>query len=1523
MCKFFINRPIVAMVIAILMVLLGIVAMLGLPVAQYPDIAPPEIQLSATYPGADALTLEQSVATPIEQQMSGVDYSLYVQSINDSSGTTTMKVGFDVATDPNTDQILAQMRYSQAESQLPADVRNYGVTIKKATSSPLALFALSSPNKTYDSLYLANYAMININDPMSRVPGVGQVTIFGAGQYAIRLWVKPDLLARLNVTATDVVAAINAQNTVNPSGKIGDEPIPPGQEFTYTVRSQGRLVSEEEFGNIIVKANPDGTIIHVRDVGDIELGAQVYNRIARLNGNPAAVIAIYQLPGANAINTMKAATALMEEKKAVFPDDMEYTVSLDTTLAVTEGINEIVKTLGEALVLVIIVVFLFLQNWRATLIPLLAVPVSLVGAFVVFPVLGFSINTLSLFGLVLAIGLVVDDAIVVVEAVEHHIEEGMSPKDAALKAMEEVAGPVVAIALILAAVFIPTAFIPGITGRLYQQFAVTIAISVIISAFNALSLSPALAALILRPRKKSRGPLAWFFGKFNIFFERCTNGYIGVCKSAIRKTFISLLLLVGVCVLTARVGGKLPSSFLPEEDQGFFYLNVQLPAAASLQRSDAFCGEIEQVLKNTPGIAYYTTVVGYSLLSQVTASYNAFYFISLKPWSERRDPELVAAKIIENLNRNLAALPTGVAFAIAPPAIPGIGTSGGITFILEDRAGKDITFLDAQTQRFMAEARKRPEFATLMTTLLADTPQMFAEVDKEKVMKQGVDIADVYKALQVYMGGAMVNLFNRFGRTWQVYVQADGAYRKDTGSLALFYVRNSDGDSVPLSALVNIHESFGAEFTQRYNGYRSAQINAVLKPGYTSQDGMAALEKVFHDTMSSEMGFDYAGMSLQEYIASKGIPSSVIFGLSLLAVFLILAAQYESWMLPFSVLLGTPVAVFGAFLALRFTGLENNVYAQIGLVMLIGLAAKNAILIVEFAKMEYDRGESVFDAAIAAAKLRLRPILMTAFAFILGVMPLVTATGAGGISRRVLGSTVLGGMLAATFLAIFIIPVSYTFIMKLAGNDTKKEAVDQAKKIASLIAVLAVPLFLAGCKLGPDYKRPDVETPEEHRAAVTNTPASIADLPWWQVFNDATLSHLIPKALLNNYDLDTARANLTQARIAILSARADALPQLSGDLGLARESTFQIRKPYNFYNALLSATWELDIWGRIARNTEAAQAYADAAEAEYRGTLLLVTAQVAQSWNTLLALDRQYVIATNTAQIYTDTLKLFTERYEGKVDDRLSVESARASLANTRATVQDILAQIAAQENALCLLLGEPPASIARAFPPPPVATNTVVEIPAGLPSQLLQRRPDILMAEGRLHAASALIGAAYADFFPRLGLTAGFGSQSAALSDFLKSKTKVWNIGGDISAPIFQGGRLAAQYASQKAAYDGALADYKKTVTSAFGDVATTLERRTRLILQAEQYDIAVRALREAVNLSLQRYTIGKASYYEVLQAQEKLFPAETAFVQVSADLTDTTIQLYLALGGGWRLPASILNWLPPNAPAEEEKTP
>ncbi len=1042
MAEFFVRRPIVAMVIAIIIVLVGLISLGGLPVSQYPEITPPEVSVTATYTGANAEAVEQSVATPLEQKVNGVENMLYMKSVNSNDGTMTLTVSFEVGSDLDMSNVLVQNRVSEATASIPEEVKRLGVTVKKKLSFPLLLVSLYSPNGSYDQNFQSNYLTINVLDAIARIKGVGQASVLGGSDYAMRIWVKPDQLAKLGLTVPDITNAIRDQNVIAPAGQIGGPPAVAGTQFTYQVRTKGRLSTAKEFGNVIVRSNSDGSQVRVKDIARVELGTLSYNAISRLNGGPAAILSIYQLPGANGIEVANEIKAVMEEMKKDFPEDLDYLVSLDTTLAIEEGINEIITTLWQAMLLVILVVFIFLQNWRATLIPAIAVPVSLIGTFAVFPMLGFSINTLSLLGLVLAIGIVVDDAIVVVEAVTAKMEKGLKPVEATIAAMKEVSGPIVATSLALIAVFVPVAMMGGITGRLYQQFAITIAISVAISSINALTLSPALSALLLRPpSEKKDNFLTPFYKRFNSIFDRTTNGYMKVAGLFSRKLLITVAVMAVVIALMSGLFKAVPGGFVPEEDQGYFLVNVQLPDAASLQRTDVITAQIEDILINTEGVESVTAIAGYSLLTSSLSPNTAFFFVSLKHWSERKGPGLHAKDLIQTLNGQLArGIPGAVAFAFGPPAIPGLGTGSGFSLMLQDRGGNTPGYLADQTDGFIAAARQRPEIGNINSAFRANVPQIFAEINTDMVLKLGVSPADVNTALGSFLGGAYVNDFNRFGRLYKVYVQAEPEYRSKPSDIRYFFVRGASGKVVPLSTLVNTVPTQGPEFTNRFNLFRAAEITGTPSPGYSSDEALAALEEVAKEYLPDDMTYSWNAMSFQEKAAAG--TGSQVFVLALLFVFLILAAQYESWSLPMGVILSTPIAIFGAMLGLFLSGLflpgyQNNVFAQIGLVMLIGMSAKNAILIVEFAKMKTDRGMSALDAALAAARDRFRPILMTAFSFILGVTPLLVASGAGAEARKVMGMTVFSGMLAATVLGVLIVPALFVMVERLSGRDKK------------------------------------------------------------------------------------------------------------------------------------------------------------------------------------------------------------------------------------------------------------------------------------------------------------------------------------------------------------------------------------------------------------------------------------------------------------------------------------------------------
>jgi len=1046
MGEFFVRRPIVAMVISIIICILGYLAMQKTPIAQYPDIVPPLVKITTSFTGANALNVEQAVATPIEQKVNGVENMLYMKSINTSDGALTIEVTFDVGTDLDNANMLTQNKEKQAEPFLPQSVKQQGVSIKKSLSFPMLLFTVVSKNPKYDAKFLNNYASINIVDALARIRGVGEVTLFGS-DYSMRIWLKASQMSKLGVTVSEVKNALNAQNMISPGGKFGAEPAPSGTEFTYSATLQDRLVTEKQFSEIIIRSKEDGSQVLLGDIARVELGTENYSSTARRDGKAAAALAIFQMPGSNALEVAAKAKAAMKEMSKRFPQDIEYQESLDTTLAITEGINDIIKTLFEAILLVILVVFVFLQNWRATLIPLITVPVSLLGAVAVFPLLGFSINTLSLLGLVLAIGIVVDDAIVVVEAVMHHIERGKTPREATIQAMKEVSGPVMAIALILIAVFVPVAMTPGITGRFYQQFALTIAVSVAFSAFSALSLSPALCAMLLKPTKpldQQKGILPKFYRWFNKVFGKVTNSYLGGAGFFARKSIRVVALLVITIIVAGFLGIKVPSGFIPEEDMGYVLININTPPASSLQRTDEVTRKVEAILAKEEILKAYTTINGFSLLTGSYLPSNAFIFVSLKEWGER--PEMTAKQLATKLNKIFGAEITNASvMAFGPPAIQGLGASAGFSMMLQDRGGNTPQYLEQQTRAFIAAAKKRPEIKRIYTTYNAGSPQIKLEIDNEKAMKLGVSVSSVTEALGAFLGANYVNDFNRFGRQYKVFLQAEGQDRQNPDALQHIYVKNAKGDMVPVSTMVTATKVTGPDFTNRLNLFRAAEIGGEPAEGYSSSQALTALEEVAKEVLPSTMSYDYINLSYQEKHSPGG---GTVFIMALVFVFLILAAQYESWKLPFSVLLGTPFAIFGAFLGLFLSRFANdayviNVFAQIGLVMLIGLAAKNAILIIEFAKMEHEAGKSLMESAMTSARLRFRPILMTAFAFILGVVPLLTATGAGSQARIVMGMAVFSGMLIATILGVLSIPALFVMIENMGK---KKQVVPEIIK---------------------------------------------------------------------------------------------------------------------------------------------------------------------------------------------------------------------------------------------------------------------------------------------------------------------------------------------------------------------------------------------------------------------------------------------------------------------------------------------
>jgi len=1030
--KFFIEHPIFAGVISILIVISGAISVGALPIAQFPEITPPTVEVKATYPGANAAVVSETVAAPIEQEVIGVENMIYMSSVSASDGSYTLTVTFEVGTDLDMANILVQNRVTLAEPKLPAEVTQQGVNTKKKSPNIILIASLYSPDERFDELYMSNYATLNIKDTLSRIPGVGDVSIYPESDYSMRIWLDPEQLKSRRMTTDEVIAAIREQNAQVAAGQIGRPPAPAGQNFQYTVNVLGRLSDIEQFEDIIVKTGAGGRITRLRDVARIELGAKVYDITSRLNGATSASIGVYQLPGSNALEVSKRVRAAMDEMSAFFPEGLEYSVPYDTTMFVDASIKQVFITLLEATALVALVLFLFLQDWRATLIPSVTIPVSLIGTLAVMLAMGFSLNMLTLFGLVLAIGIVVDDAIVVIEATVAHMERGLDRRAAAIKAMSEVSGPVVATTLVLLAVFVPAAFMPGITGELYRQFALTIAVATIFSSINALTLSPALAALLLRLPSENKNA---FFRGFDNFFSKTENGYTNMIKSLLRRTGIMLILALGLAALTGWQFTQLPTGFLPTEDQGYILVHVQLPDASSQERTNEVLDSIDDIVAGTPGVADWVIFGGFNLIDGTASSNTAIVFVTLTPWDERNEPGLNQEAILANLQGQFSTIQESIIYAFLPPAIPGLGVAGGFQFQLEDRGGIGLQELNAMLQEILQDGNAQSGLAGLNSTFSIDVPQLFAEVDRTKAKTLGIPLDQVFGTLQAYLGSAYVNDFNKFGRTWQVTVQADNRFRINPEDIRSLEVRNANGEMVPLGTLIDVEQTVGPQTILRYNLYPTASITGSAAPGYSSGQALNLMEQMAREKLPTSMGFEWTGMSFQE--KQVGSEAILIFALAIVLVFLVLSAQYESWTSPAAVIMVVPLAVLGTVVAVMMKGADNNVYTQIGITLLIGLASKNAILIVEFAMQEREKGKSIIDAAIDAAKLRFRPILMTAISSIAGFMPLVIAAGAGAASQQAIGTAVVGGMVAATVMSLAFTPVFYVVMKRLGERGSK------------------------------------------------------------------------------------------------------------------------------------------------------------------------------------------------------------------------------------------------------------------------------------------------------------------------------------------------------------------------------------------------------------------------------------------------------------------------------------------------------
>jgi hydrophobe/amphiphile efflux-1 (HAE1) family protein/NodT family efflux transporter outer membrane factor (OMF) lipoprotein len=1538
---FFIQRPIFAGVLSALIFLVGLLSLRTLPVSEYPEVVPPTVVVRATYPGANPRTVSETVAAPLEQAINGVENSLYMFSQATADGVMTLTVTFKLGTDVDLAQVQVQNRVAQALPKLPEEVRRLGVTTIKSSPDLTLVIHLFSPDERFDEIYIRNYASLQVKDVLARLPGVGQVELFGSGDYAMRIWLDPERCAARGLTAGDVVAAIREQNVQVAGGAIGQQPTDGEVEVELQIDTKGRLLDEQEFGQIVVKQGPNGEKVLLSHVARLELGAGDYSLRSLINNQKAVALPIFQLPGSNAIEVSEGANRAMEELKASFPEGLDYAIVYDPTVFVRHSIEAVVHTLLEAVALVVLVVIVFLQTWRASLIPLAAVPVSLVGTFAVMHFLGFGINALTLFGLVLAIGIVVDDAIVVVENVERNIALGLSPMEATRKAMGEVTGPIVATALVLAAVFIPTAFISGLSGQFYKQFAITIAISTAISAFNSLTLSPALSALLLkshhaapdRPTRVLNFLFGWFFRPFNRGFAWASERYGRGVTLVIRKAAIVMVVYLGLLGLSAATFQAVPTGFIPTQDKQYLVAVAELPAGASIDRTDEVIRRMSEVALAHPGVANAIAFPGLSISGFTVSANSGIVFLGLDPFEEREAPELSGLAIAGALNGQLQEIQEAQIFVFPPPAVMGLGTVGGFKLFVEDRASLGYDALFAATQQVLAQARQTPELSPFgYSGFEVNVPQLAVDVDRIKAKTQGVPLNAVFETLQVYLGSLYVNDFNLFGRTYQVVAQADAEFRNEPADIERLRTRNEAGEMVQLASVVEVRESYGPNRVMRYNGYPAADVNGGPAPGHSSGEGEAAMAALLEQNLPNGLDFEWTDLTYQKVLA--GNSAVFVFPLSILLVFLVLAAQYESFRLPLAVILIVPLTVLSAFGGVWLADGENNIFTQIGLIVLIGLAAKNAILIVEFAKAKQDEGLDPAAAAIEAARLRLRPILMTSIAFIAGVYPLVVSSGAGSEMRQAMGLAVFSGMIGVTFFGLVLTPVFYSLLMRLGWRRRETDRPepregDPALPLApgpghglghglasgAVLLFAALPL-LGGCAaVGPDYQRPEL-LPVQASGAESSAPeanpwrdaAPQDELPrgnWWTMFGDPELDALQARAAAGNTELQGALARLEQARALTRGAKADRLPSVdfTADYTRTRYSpnaglSFPIETVSNF-RVPLHVAYELDLFGRVRRAVEAGERDEQARAAALQSLLLALHAEVAANHISLRVLDAELELLDRTAELRRSALELAQVRSAAGRATDLDVARAEAELATTEAERLDAARRRSELATALAVLLGEPAQSFER--PAAPWIPGEPPAIPAGLPSDLLERRPDVAAAERLLAADNARIGVARAAHFPRVRLTGFGGYEAEEFDDLFDWSSRIWQLAPGVSLPLFQGGRLRAEDQRAQAAYEESLAAYRGVLLQAFREVQDGLTATRLLAEQAAAQAAAEAAAERVAELARIRYDAGFVSYLDVVEGERSALEAERQSLRLAGQRHLNAVFLVRALGGGW----------------------
>ncbi|MGA2867265.1 MAG: multidrug efflux RND transporter permease subunit [Verrucomicrobiota bacterium] len=1527
---FFIRRPIFAAVLSIFIVLLGAIALLTLPIAQYPEITPPTIFVFASYPGASAETMANTVATPVEEQINGVEDMMYMSAQCASDGSMRLAVTFKVGTNPNMAQVLVQNRVDLALPRLPDEVRQLGVTVRKRSPSIAMIVSLISPGGKYGQVYLSNYAYLHVQDVLRRLPGVGDTIIFGARDYAMRIWLDPDKVSARNLTASDVAAAIRRQNIEVAAGQFGQSPQPPDNQFQLAVRIKGRLSSVEEFEDIVLKADTAGQVTRLRDVARVELDANDYNIDGLLDSKPAAGVAIFQQPGSNAIETANAIERTMKELKKAFPEGLDYRIAVDTSAFIRESIHAVLHTLVMAILLVVFVVVLFLQNWRASLIPLVAVPVSLIGTLAAMAAFGFSINNLSLFGLVLAIGIVVDDAIVVVENVERHIAEGLSPVAATQKAMEEVSGAVIAIALVLSAVFIPTAFIRGITGRFYQQFALTIAVSTLISAFNSLTLSPALAALLLQPHHAPRdllgrlihGSVGWLFRGFNRVFDASRGGYVGALRRLLRHCGLGLALYAGLLALTWFGFAHVPTGFIPAQDKGNLYCYLQLPDGASLQRTRAVSRRVVQLIKDTPGVALVSEFAGLSLVNMGSSVNASSIFIRLAPFHERAKQGLTGPVILRDLRARIARadIQEATVSVFGPPPVDGLGMLGGFKLQVEDRGAAGYQALEAAVGRLTAAANLDPRIASAMSTFRANVPQVFLDVDRAKAESMGVPLSDVWDTLSIYLGSLYVNDFTYLGRPFHVTAQADAPFRRHPENVLNLKARNVKGEMVPLGTLVRVRDIAAPVLAGHYNMFPTAEITGSAAPGTSSGEMLRTMEDLAQKVLPPGMTIEWTELSYLQILA--GNTAIYIFPLCVLMMFLVLAAQYESWSLPLAIILIVPLCLLFAIGGVWARGLENNLFTQIGLVVLMGLACKNAILIVEFARQLQVAGRGRVEAAVEASRLRLRPILMTSLAFTFGVIPLMLSRGAGAEMRTAIGTAVFWGMIGVTLFGIFLTPVFYVVIRRLLGQRHKAPGHEPvagaaaAGTAASLLVLGGVSvLLLGGCAVGPNYQPP--QTAVGASFANGNQPATAANqtaVTWWRGFADPELNRLVALAVTTNLDLRIATARVREARALRSQAILTALPIITGGAGYNKSLSSKDSSPtpltreqreLQLFDAGFDATWELDLFGGARRAIEAVTAGLAATEQARRDVLVSLIAEVARNYIELRGTQQELAVGRKNVENQRQTLELTEARLRAGRATELDTARARAQWESAQAGLPPLEAASKHALHRLSVLVAQEPAALAGELTAPAPLPALPALISIGTPAELLRRRPDLRAAERSLAAATAAIGVETAQLFPRVTFNGRLAFEASELSGLGEPGSDAYSFGPRLTWAALDLGRVRARLQAAHARAEAQLATYERTVLTALEETENALVDFGRQQAQRDHLAASARSAAAAVALANDRYRSGLVDFLAVLDAERTQLAVEDQLAQSQTRTVTALVAVYKALGGGWEIEA------------------